>query len=111
MGKLPKETCAGKTRSPGVFFIRALWWISAAALILRLAAALEMALSLDGCNNVLHPLSTSDLATYMTLGRQCAQGMFPETFYYQPWYYAVFLALCNIIGGGGFKNDGPRPGL
>ena len=88
---------AGKTDSSGGFFVKKLVIISVIALILRLIAAWEMAHAGDGANNVLQPLSTSDLATYMELGKACASGDFPETFYYQPWYYAVFLPFCYLL--------------
>lgn len=97
MNKDQKSFSAGKKCNSGIFFVRYLCWVSFAALILRLIASWEMAQAGDGINNVLAPLPTSDLATYMTLGRECAAGNFPETFYYQPWYYAVFLAGCNIV--------------
>lgn len=91
---------AGKKELSGGFFIKILWIITGIALLLRLLASFEMAMAADGVNNALVPLPTSDLATYMKLGRECAAGIFPETFYYQPWYYAVFLALCYLISGG-----------
>ena len=89
---------AGKY-SAGGFFIPFLTILSVAAFILRLIAAWEMAGAGGGYNNVFTPFDTSDLATYMKLGRECAAGNFPEKFYYQPYYYAVFLPLCNILFG------------
>ena len=97
MKKSEKNT-AGK-RAPDGFFIKSLSIITLAALIIRLIAAWEMATAFDGFNNALKPLPTSDLATYITLGKECAAGNFPETFYYQPWYYAVFLPLCYLVSG------------
>lgn len=97
MGKIQKKDTAGKNCTSGGFFIKFLWAASAVALILRLIASWEMARAGNGINNVLAPLPTSDLFTYMTLGKECAVGNFPETFYYQPWYYAVFLAGCKLI--------------
>ena len=94
------ENTAGKNNNSGGFFVKYLWIITGVALLLRLIASWEIVSAADGINNALAPLSTSDLATYMTLGRECAAGNFPETFYYQPYYYAVFLALCNLISGG-----------
>ena len=95
-------TAAGKKKFPGGFFIKFLWIVSAVALLLRLVAAWEICRAGNGINNALAPLPTSDLATYMTLGAQCAAGEFPQTFYYQPYYYAVFLAFlywcsCNSV--------------
>ena len=90
---------AGKDRS-GVFFVRALTVITLAAWLLRLAAAWEMSRAGNGIGNMFTPPPTSDLATYMTLGRACASGDFPAEFYYQPYYYAVFLsAIYRTFGG------------
>ena len=91
---------AGKTTISGGFFVKYLTVITVVALILRLIVDWEITRSGGGINNALTPLVTSDLATYIRLGRECASGNFPETFYYQPYYYAVFLALCNLISGG-----------
>lgn len=90
---------AGSSTS-GAFFVRALSVITVLAWILRLLAAWEMSRAGGGVNNMFCPPPTSDLATYMTLGRECAAGRFPAEFYYQPYYYAVFLApICRIFGG------------
>lgn len=93
------EKTADNQSEVGGFFIKSLWIITFIALVLRLVSAWEMSIAADGINNVLVPLPTSDLATYMKLGRECAAGQFPETFYYQPYFYAVFLVFCNFIGG------------
>jgi len=89
---------AGKS-VPGGFFVRILIGITVIAWILRLVAAWEMSRAGGGINNMFTPPETSDLATYMQLGRECAAGNFPRTFYYQPYYYAVFLAAVNWIFG------------
>ncbi len=96
--KKAKNNTAGKT-TPDGFFIKYLLGITIVALIVRLIAAWEMATVAGGMNNALAPLPTSDLATYIELGKECAQGNFPDTFYYQPWYYAVFLPFCYILSG------------
>ena len=80
-------------------FRKILFFISIAALILRGIAAFEMACAGSGINNMLAPLPTSDLATYMRLGREISQGKLPEVFYYQPFYYAVFLPVIYFICG------------
>ncbi|MCI5779064.1 MAG: glycosyltransferase family 39 protein [Lentisphaeria bacterium] len=90
---------AGKDRS-SVFFVRSLTVIALAAWLLRLAAAWEMSRAGNGVGNMFTPPPTSDLATYMTLGRACAAGDFPTEFYYQPYYYAVFLAAIYRMFGG-----------
>ena len=80
-------------------FRKRLLFISIIALLLRSVAAFEMACAGNGINNMLEPLPTSDLATYMRLGREIAQGKLPEVFYYQPFYYAVFLPLIHLVSG------------
>lgn len=83
----------------GGFFIKVLWIITAVSLLLRLTAAWEMLRAFNGVNNVVSPLPSSDLHTYMELGAQCASGEFPPFFDYQPWYYAVFLAIIKFFFG------------
>ena len=68
--------------------------------ILRIVSSIEMAEFNAGMNSVFHPSTASDLATYMRLAREIAAGKFPETFYYQPWYYAVFVPAILLCGGG-----------
>lgn len=51
-------------------------------------------------NSVFRPPQTTDLATYMRLASEIARGVFPETFYYQPYYYTVFLPLILLTGAG-----------
>lgn len=51
-------------------------------------------------NAVFAPSRATDLATYMRLANEIANGVFPETFYYQPYYYAVFLPLILLTGAG-----------
>ena len=80
-------------------FRRRLLLISIFAMLLRSIAAFEMACAGDGINNMLAPLPTSDLATYMRLGKEIAAGKLPEVFYYQPFYYAVFLPLIHLAAG------------
>ena len=61
------------------------------ALLLRLICAVELAAG-SKFNSVWDPPSSTDLATYMQLARQVAAGEFAGPFYYQPFYYAGFLA-------------------
>lgn len=82
-----------------ISFNQALLLISAVALLLRLGAAWEMSRMGGGVNNMLMPPSTSDLATYMRLAKAAAQGEFPQEFYYQPFYYAVFLPPFYLVFG------------
>ena len=44
------------------------------------------------------PMKESDMATYISLADGILHGVFPETFYYQPFYYSVFLPLCRLFG-------------
>ena len=67
--------------------------------ILVFLTILSFALHLKVCDelllndpNVLFPPSVTDMATYKTLASQIANGTYSELFYYQPFYYAVFLA-------------------
>lgn len=45
------------------------------------------------------PSSITDMKTYLELADGILRGIFPKNFYYQPFYYAVFLPLCRIFGG------------
>lgn len=81
------------------YFRKWLFFISIAALLLRCIAAFEMACAGGGINNMLEPLKTSDLATYMRLGREISCGKLPDSFYYQPFYYAVFLPVIYLLSG------------
>ena len=80
-------------------FRKQLLGISILALLLRAVAVFEMACAGNGVNNMLTPQLTSDLATYMRLGKEISEGNFPEVFYYQPFYYAVFLPVLHLISG------------
>ena len=74
--------------------------ITAGAFLLRLVVCCELASANDMFNAVFAPSKATDLATYMRLGNEIASGVFPETFYYQPYYYSVFLPLILLIGLG-----------
>ena len=43
------------------------------------------------------PSIITDMRTYMDIADQILKGSLPETFYYQPFYYAVFLPLCRLL--------------
>ncbi len=89
---------AAPHRSRGGFFIR-LGVITFAGWLLRILVAWELGSVNGGYNSVFTPSSASDLCTYMRLGREIASGIFPPEFYYQPFYYAVFLPLLNLLSG------------
>lgn len=78
------------------FFIHTLLVIAALAFFLRLGVALEFSVINSGVNNMLAPPQASDLHTYIRLGTEIAKGNFPKEFYYQPFYYAVFLPLIYL---------------
>ena len=98
MARTRKIQDAG-TNSFRRFFIPLLWGIAAAGFLLRLGVACEFAGINGGANNMLSPPVVSDLRTYMTLGSGIARGILPEEFYYQPFYYAVFLPVIYIVSG------------
>jgi len=81
------------------FFIPLLWSIAAAGFLLRLGVACEFAGINGGANNMLSPPVVSDLRTYITLGSEIARGILPKEFYYQPFYYAVFLPVIYLLSG------------
>jgi len=80
-------------------FFRLLGGIAALAVVLRLGVAWEFAAIDGGWNSVFHPPRSTDLATYMRLAAEIAEGKFQGAFYYQPFYYAVFLPLIHLVCG------------
>ena len=66
------------------------------ALILRLVVSFGL---LKTSAAVLNPPATSGPATYIQLARELVHGEFNEPFYYQPFYYAGFLAPLILIFG------------
>ena len=93
-----KQSSAGITHFRR-FFITSLWMIAAGAFLLRLGVAFELSQINGGVNNMLCPPSVSDLHTYIKLGQEIARGSFPKEFYYQPFYYAVFLPVIYLCSG------------
>ena len=87
-------------RSGRLHFLRNLAWISLGALVLRLIVSFELAAANNGFNSVLRPSRFTDLATYLRLSEEISRGVFPEEFYYQPFYYAVFLPLLRLFSSG-----------
>ena len=86
-------------RLRGRHFLRNLLWIAVAALLLRLGVSAELAAINGGNNSVFSPSKLSDLATYMQLARDMAAFRYSGEFYYQPFYYAVFLPLLYLVSG------------
>ena len=71
-------------------------------LIALAAFGIRFAVSCELIRNdpaVLTPSSITDMKTYLDLADGILKGIFPENFYYQPFYYAVFLPLCRLTGG------------
>ncbi len=81
------------------FFIPLLWGIVLLGFLLRLGVACEFSGINGGANNMLSPPAVSDLRTYITLGSEIARGILPKEFYYQPFYYAVFLPVIYLLSG------------
>jgi hypothetical protein len=67
------------------------------ALVIRLAAGLELYRRDVFSSN---PPGGSDMATYLLLSQRVAAGDFTEPYYYQPFYYAVFLPLLRLVFDG-----------
>ena len=82
---------------------RFLWCVGAAVLlgvVLRLWVAIDFSAMNGGANNMLSPSRVTDMATYIDLADKIVSGTYRGEFYYQPFYYAVFLPLVRISGGG-----------
>lgn len=63
--------------------------ISALALILRAVVCCQLA----DTPEVASPNPQTDMATYIRLAHDCQNGILPDHFDYQPFYYTVFLPL------------------
>ena len=80
-----------------------LWFVASAVVVgvgLRLCVALELFAANGGANNMRSPAEVTDMATYIKLADAVRTGTFEGPFYYQPFYYAVFLPLIRMLGGG-----------
>lgn len=78
-------------------FLAVLAICSLAALFLRLGVGWE----LSGIRSVVDPWTGTDMATYRAYALDICRGHFPEYYYYQPFYYAVFLPLIYLAFGSG----------
>lgn len=74
-------------------FLLTLAAVAGVALLLRLIVCWE----LSGTGAVRQPAVTTDMATYQRIAREILDGHWPEFFYYQPLYYAVFLPLVYLL--------------
>lgn len=97
--KLLQNHCASEKTRRG-FFVKAACAALFLALLLRAVCCWELASFNNMMNAVFSPSAATDLATYMRLAKEISQGIIPQTFYYQPYYYAVFLPLILLTGGG-----------
>ena len=77
-------------------FLLLLAAIAVAGFLLRLIVGIQL-IAADPA--AFAPASVTDMATYKTLSEQILRGIFPDEFYYQPFYYAVFLPLIQILTG------------
>ena len=98
MGKRPRFSAAP---SRGRNFRILLGLTALGAFALRLAVAWELGSVNGGVNSVFTPSPATDLHTYMRLAESVFSGGFREVFYYQPFYYAVFLPAVRLIAGAG----------
>ena len=95
MGKHQSNTAVSSGRRRH-FFTR-LAWIGAGALLLRFAVSLELLLQNGGKNSAVCPAAVTDMATYLKLADDILNGSFALPFYYQPFYYAVFLPVIRFF--------------
>ncbi len=103
MKRRPKTDTPPESRKFTLTRRRFLWLVAAAALLgtgLRLWVAFDFAAINGGVNNMLLPAKVTDMATYIELAHKIASGTYSGEFYYQPFYYAVFLPLIYLLGGG-----------
>ncbi|MBO5723965.1 MAG: glycosyltransferase family 39 protein [Lentisphaeria bacterium] len=85
------------SRKGGTVFFYGNILIALLAFCIRFAVSYQLAQSDPAVTN---PSVITDMRTYLELADQILKGKFPETFYYQPFYYAVFLPLCRMISTG-----------
>lgn len=71
--------------------------IVAAALILRIVGAWQLAGENSGVNAVFSPSPATDMATYWRLSGEILAGTWSGEFYYQPFYYAVWLPALRWV--------------
>ena len=64
------------------------------ALLLRVVAAVQLA---SGAAAVYNPSPATDMATYWELSGKIIHGDYSGVFYYQPFYYAVWLPALRLV--------------
>lgn len=80
-------------------FYLCLGLIAIVALLLRLLVGFELAFANNGLNSVVVPSMQTDMATYWEISGRIVAGAFRDEFYYQPFYYAIFLPLIRWLLG------------
>ena len=89
------QDCTNRlSRKGGTVFFYGNGLIALLAFLIRFAVSYQLA---ENDPAVTVPSVITDMKTYLDLADQILKGKFPETFYYQPFYYAVFLPLCRFI--------------
>ncbi len=78
------------------YFRPVLLFLCIAGFLLRFLAGWQL---LKNDPSVFAPLPETDMATYMKLSGDILNGNFPKVFYYQPFYYAVFLPVVQCFTG------------
>ena len=73
--------------------------ILAALTLFALALRLLVCWQISAAEAVRDPWSGTDMATYRDLAAAILQGRFPDSYYYQPFYYAVFLPAVYAVFG------------
>lgn len=93
---MKKQTARSRQLTTRTFLL-ALGGITLIALALRLVVCIQL------CPQpfVVEPAVVTDMATYRRLALEIARGELPTHFYYQPFYYAVFLPLVYKALGSG----------
>jgi len=92
--KLKKASSDRSSRKGGTVFPY-LPLIALAAFVIRFAVSWEL---IRNDPAVTTPSPITDMKTYLDLADNILRGIFPHNFYYQPFYYAVFLPLCRLAG-------------
>jgi len=82
---------------PSTLRSRYFLWSLLAIVALALLVRLLVCWSLANCPAVVNPLSITDMETYRRLALDIRQGVWPQFFDYQPFYYAVFLPLLWLV--------------
>lgn len=73
-----------------------LWGVVFIGFLVRLTVSFQLK-SYDPA--VTAPPAISDMATYVKLAEDILKGILPPTFYYQPFYYSIFLPMARFFGG------------